>query len=109
MILSLPQQVCLTLNLVLLPLIEGLAPFHALFLSTPVDLLTPHITLPILLANGAVAFALNVSTLMLIQRIGGLALSLAGVGKDITLIAGSVVVFGGRVGGLQILGESGRL
>lgn len=91
--------VCLVLNLVLIPLVEGPAPFLAV-------LYPPQggISIGILLANAAIAFSLNLLGLILIQRVGGLVLSLAGVVKDIALIIGSAAFFGNEVRSMQIAG-----
>lgn len=59
----------------------------------------------LLLANAAIAFSLNCVALFLLQIIGGVAQSLAGVVKDIALIAGSVLFFGNVVSLVQIFGE----
>lgn len=97
------SQVCFSLNLLLIPLFEGTAPFVALFSSASTSLISPYF----LLGNAFIAFSLNILALVLIQKIGGLALSLAGIVKDIALILGSGVVFGNSVTGMQVAGESG--
>ncbi|KAL7409702.1 triose-phosphate transporter family-domain-containing protein [Mrakia frigida] len=92
--------VCFSLNLLLIPLFEGTAPFVALFSSASTSLISPYF----LLGNAFIAFSLNILALVLIQKIGGLALSLAGIVKDIALILGSGVVFGNSVTGMQVAG-----
>ena len=49
--------------------------------------------LPILLANGCTAFALNIATVYLIKNTSSLVLTLGGIIKDILLIAISTIVF----------------
>jgi len=59
-----------------------------------------------LLANGLVAFLLNVAIFLAIQVCSGLVYSLAGIVKDISIITGSVFILGSRVTTMQILGYS---
>jgi hypothetical protein len=56
--------------------------------------------------NGLVAFALNVASVYAISSAGSLVISLAGVSKDIILIAASAMFFGSHVAGLQVFGYS---
>ena len=58
----------------------------------------------ILLANGAVAFLLNVAVVLLISNTSALILTLAGIGKDLLLVFLSVAVFGSPVTALQYVG-----
>lgn len=58
----------------------------------------------ILLANGLVAFTLNVAVVMLIGNTSALTLTLAGIIKDIMLVTLSVLIFGSPVSNLQYLG-----
>ena len=58
----------------------------------------------ILLANGAVAFTLNVALVMLIGSASALVLTLAGIFKDILLVTLSVLIFGSPVSNLQYFG-----
>lgn len=88
--------VCAVINLVFLPFTEGLAPFYELARIGPL----------ILLSNAFVAFFLNVAAVFLVSVCGGLVLTLAGVFKDILLIAGSVLIFGSQVTPLQVVGYS---
>lgn len=89
-----------------MPIIEGPAPFLALLPSSSPLALPSSITLAHLVANAALAFSLNVLALVLIQRLGSLVMSLAGVGKDILIIAGAAVVFGTVVTPMQLCGPS---
>ncbi|KAI0676376.1 TPT-domain-containing protein [Trametes maxima] len=88
--------VCALINLAVLPLTEGLAPFYELARVGPL----------ILISNAAVAFLLNIAAVFLVSAGSGLVLTLAGVFKDILLIAGSVLVFGAQITPLQVLGYS---
>jgi len=88
--------VCAVINLVALPLTEGLAPFYELARIGPA----------VLLSNAAVAFLLNVAAVFLVGVGSGLVLTLAGVFKDILLITGSVLLFGSIVTPLQVFGYS---
>lgn len=58
----------------------------------------------ILVANGAIAFLLNVAVVMLIGNTSALVLTLAGIIKDLMLVCLSIVVFGSPVTLLQYLG-----
>lgn len=49
-------------------------------------------------------FALNLSSVWLIGSASGLVLTLAGVLKDILLIAGSWLILGSSITGIQLLG-----
>ncbi|EME77455.1 uncharacterized protein MYCFIDRAFT_46341 [Pseudocercospora fijiensis CIRAD86] len=60
----------------------------------------------VLLANAAVAFALNVSVVFLIGKTSAVVLTLSGVLKDILLVMASMVIFGDPVSGLQFFGYS---
>jgi len=86
--------VCATLNLLILPFTEGLAPFYDLY----------KIGAFVLLTNAACAFLLNVAAVFLIGAASGLVLTLAGVFKDILLITGSVLIFGSVIMPIQIIG-----
>jgi hypothetical protein len=88
-------QLCFGLIALALPFTEGMAPFWELH----------KLGLPILLANGALAFSLNLAGVLVIQSAGSLALTLGGVCKDIILITMSVVIFGSAITGLQVAGE----
>ncbi|KAG7094748.1 hypothetical protein E1B28_005565 [Marasmius oreades] len=88
--------VCAALNLLALPFTEGLAPFYELARIGPV----------ILISNASVAFLLNIAAVFLVGAASGLALTLAGVFKDILLITGSVLIFGSPVTPLQVFGYS---
>lgn len=95
--------VCAALNLLALPFTEGLAPFRALLAPfTGLDVPTVHPA--VLLSNAGIAFVLNVASVFLIGVGSGLVLTLAGVLKDIILIAGAVLLFGKSVTGMQVLG-----
>ncbi|KAJ7064988.1 TPT-domain-containing protein [Mycena amicta] len=86
--------ICALINLLFLPFTEGLAPFYQLARLGPL----------ILLSNAFIAFFLNVAAVFLIGVTSGLVLTLAGVLKDILLIAGSVLLFSANVSPLQIFG-----
>ncbi|KAJ7740043.1 TPT-domain-containing protein [Mycena maculata] len=88
--------VCALINLIFLPFTEGLAPFYELARIGPL----------ILFSNASVAFCLNVAAVFLVGVGSGLVLTLAGVFKDILLIAGSVLLFSAQVSPLQIFGYS---
>ena len=63
--------VCAAINLILLPLTEGLAPLYEL----------PKLGATVLLSNASVAFLLNVAAVFLVGVGSGLVLTLAGVLK----------------------------
>ena len=54
--------------------------------------------------NAAIAFALNISLILVVQYSSSLALTLSGMLKDIMLVASSVIFFGTPIATLQILG-----
>lgn len=58
----------------------------------------------ILLANGLVAFTLNVAVVMLINQSSALVLTLAGIIKDIMLVFLSISIFGSPVSNMQYFG-----
>lgn len=60
----------------------------------------------VLIANAAVAFALNVSVVFLIGKTSAVVLTLSGVLKDILLVVASMVIFLDPVSGLQFFGYS---
>lgn len=110
--------VCAVINLAVLPLTEGLAPFYEVLrigcVSPPLYL---HLLLMrmltvcgarpwILLSNAAVAFLLNIAAVFLVGAGSGLVLTLAGVFKDILLISGSVLIWGTPITPLQVFGYS---
>jgi len=88
--------VCAAINLLILPLTEGMAPFRALTTISPW----------ILLSNASVAFLLNIAAVFLVGVGSGLILTLAGVFKDILLITGSVLLFAKPIAPLQVFGYS---
>ncbi|KAF9239860.1 TPT-domain-containing protein [Melanogaster broomeanus] len=90
--------VCAAINLLVLPFTEGLEPFYAIGAG--------KIGWGVLLSNAAVAFLLNVAAVFLVGAGSGLVLTLAGVFKDILLITGSVLFFGGSITPMQIFGYS---
>ena len=57
-----------------------------------------------LVVNAAIAFLLNFSVYIALQVSSGLIFALAGIVKDICIIAGSVLIFGSPVSGLQLIG-----
>lgn len=87
---------CFCLNFLSMLIFEYSAiPWERVF--TPVFVL-------VLLCNGLVAFALNISLVMVINHSSALSLSLAGVIKDILLVTLSMLVFKSPVSLLQCLG-----
>ena len=58
----------------------------------PIAMMTPRFMF-ILLLNAAVAFSLNISVILLISKTSALVMSLAGLLKDIMLVASSSIVF----------------
>ena len=109
--------VCAVINLAVLPLTEGLAPFYEVARVGCVPLPPPpsfsRLTADgvrgrpwILLSNAAVAFLLNVAAVFLVGAGSGLVLTLAGVFKDILLITGSVLIWGTPITPLQVFGYS---
>ncbi|CAL1135992.1 unnamed protein product [Cladocopium goreaui] len=79
-------------------------------LVTDGDAITPEVIQEVgevkLLANGLVAFLLNVAIFLAIQVCSGLVYSLAGIVKDISIISGSVLILGSQVSMMQVLGYS---
>jgi len=90
--------VCAVINLLVLPFTEGLEPFY--------EIAAGSISWGVLLSNAVVAFLLNVAAVFLVGSGSGLILTLAGVFKDILLVAGSVLLFGAPITPLQIFGYS---
>ena len=88
--------VCAVINACIIPFTEGWAPFLAL----------KDLGLFVLATNAAVAFGLNVAAVFLIGAASSLILTLAGIGKDLLLIAGSAIIFGGYPTALQLFGYS---
>lgn len=112
--------VCAVINAVIMPFIEGFAPFRDLH----------KVGILVLLSNAGIAFALNVAAVFLISVGSGLILTLAGVLKDIVsvaeagptahrgsspkcwnsnadlqlLISASVIAFGTQITAIQVLG-----
>ncbi|GAA5823609.1 hypothetical protein JCM10212_000664 [Sporobolomyces blumeae] len=87
--------VCLAVNSVILLPVEGFAVF-----ADAVEL----VGVPTLFLNACATFALNLSSVWLIGAASGLVLTLAGVLKDILLIAGSWALLGSSITGVQICG-----
>lgn len=58
----------------------------------------------ILLANGCVAFMLNIFTMYAIRLTSAYVMTLGGIGKDMALIAISISVFGTHITTLQVFG-----
>lgn len=87
--------VCLVINSAVLLPIEGFQPFYdAVYL----------VGIPTLFLNACLTFALNLSSVAVIGSCSGLVLTLAGVVKDILLIAGSWAILGSTITPLQIFG-----
>ncbi|GJN90480.1 hypothetical protein Rhopal_003491-T1 [Rhodotorula paludigena] len=87
--------VCLALNAVLLLPVEGFQVFE-----DAVEL----VGIPYLVFNACLTFALNIASVSLIGKASGLVLTLAGVLKDILLIAGSWGLLGSTITGTQCVG-----
>ena len=60
----------------------------------------------IMVANGMIAFSLNIASVLLIKHTSALTLTLAGIVKDILLVMLSILLFGSPVSVLQYLGYS---
>ncbi|KAG1767995.1 TPT-domain-containing protein [Suillus occidentalis] len=102
--LHLYAPVCALINLCVIPFTEGLEPLH-LLLAAIGEEAAPHITPFILLTNALLAFLLNIAAVFLVGAGSGLVLTLAGVLKDVLLVAGSVVIWGGEIGVMQASGD----
>ncbi|TIA91752.1 hypothetical protein E3P99_00920 [Wallemia hederae] len=88
--------VCAVINACILPFTEGWEPFVHL----------RDLGVFVLATNASVAFGLNVAAVFLIGAASSLVLTLAGIGKDLLLIAGSAIIFGGYPTALQLFGYS---
>ncbi|KAG1748262.1 uncharacterized protein EDB91DRAFT_870246 [Suillus paluster] len=66
----------------------------------------PHTTPSLLFTNELFAFLLIIATVSLMGAGSGLVLTLAAVLKDVLLVTGSVVIWGGDVGVIQASGYS---
>jgi len=71
-----------------------------------VQTVAPHITPFLLLTNALLAFLLNIAAVFLVGVGSGLVLTLAGVFKDVLLVTGSVLIWGGQVSLMQAGGYS---
>merc|ERR1711966_207641 len=60
--------------------------------------------LGILLANGLVAFMLNIFTMFAIRHTSAYIMTLGGIGKDFALISISITLFGSKISTIQIIG-----
>jgi hypothetical protein len=81
--------------------------FFALLTEVPSFNLTQvsaNVGLFALLANGSVAFFLNLASLMLIGKTSSLVLTLSGTLKNILIIVVSVVIWHTQVSGMQVFG-----
>lgn len=87
--------VCAGLNLLLIPLFEGSAPFRNVL---------ELVGWPVLIGNATTALALNIAVVFLIGCASSLVLTLSGVIKDILLVVGSVVIMGSTVTLTQMVG-----
>ncbi|KAG0695933.1 triose-phosphate transporter family-domain-containing protein [Suillus ampliporus] len=103
--LHLYAPVCALINLCILPFTEGVEPLRIVWGSI-VGSYVPHITPFLLLTNALLAFLLNIAAVFLVGVGSGLVLTLAGVLKDVLLVAGSVVIWGGDIGVMQASGYS---
>ncbi|KAJ8592948.1 TPT-domain-containing protein [Rhizopogon salebrosus TDB-379] len=97
--LHLYAPVCALINLCVIPFTEGLEPFSVVWGM-------PHITPFLLITNALLAFLLNIAAVYLVGVGSGLVLTLAGVFKDVLLVTGSVVIWGGEVSLMQAGGYS---
>lgn len=80
----------------------GLACGYFEFSELPWDRMLTQEFMLMLLVNGLVAFTLNVAVVLLIANTSALVLTLAGIVKDILLVALSVTVLGSPVTLLQV-------
>ena len=80
----------------------GLACSYFEFSDLPWERMLTQEFMLLLLVNGLVAFTLNVAVVLLIANTSALILTLAGIIKDIMLVALSVTVFGAPVTLLQV-------
>ncbi|GAA5960767.1 hypothetical protein JCM21900_006864 [Sporobolomyces salmonicolor] len=87
--------VCLVVNSIILLPVEGFQVFR-----DAIDL----VGIPTLFGNACMTFALNLSSVWLIGKASGLILTLAGVLKDILLIAGSWAILGSTITSTQLFG-----
>ncbi|GAA5838950.1 hypothetical protein JCM5353_006819 [Sporobolomyces roseus] len=87
--------VCLAVNSVILLPVEGFGVF-----ADAIEL----VGIPTLFFNACLTFALNLSSVWLIGAASGLVLTLAGVIKDIGLVAGSWLILGSSITTVQIFG-----
>eukprot|EP01034_Spumella_vulgaris_P029308 gene29308-36334_t len=71
----------------------------------PWEMLTPHFS-AVLLANGVLAFSLNLAVLFLISNTSAVVMSVSGPIKDILIVISSVVFFHAPVTMLQFVGFS---
>lgn len=74
------------------------------YTSLPFDQIFSHDFMAIMLLNGFVAFTLNIAVVLLISNTSALTLTLAGIVKDILLVALSVILFQTPVTPLQYIG-----
>jgi drug/metabolite transporter (DMT)-like permease len=89
---------CAVFNLIVFLFMEaGEVPWDRVFTGAFINML---------LFNGAVAFSLNIASVMLIAHTSPLILTLAGIVKDILLVFMSMAIFGSPVTTLQFLGYS---
>lgn len=87
---------CAVFNIIVFLLMEaGEIPWDRVFTGSFINML---------LFNGAVAFSLNIASVMLIAHTSPLILTLAGIVKDILLVFMSMSIFGSPVTTLQFLG-----
>ena len=110
--------VCALINLAVLPFTEGLAPFYEIMrvgyvtacVSSRNDEAVPSDPARrrplILLSNALVAFLLNIAAVFLVSAGSDLALTFAGVFKDILLVTCSVIIFSAQITPLQIISVS---
>lgn len=67
------------------------------------DRLTPIFCL-LLLLNGMLAFALNISAIFVIKETSAMTLSLAGLFKDMLIVLSSVIIFHSPLSSIQVVG-----
>ncbi|RSH82204.1 hypothetical protein EHS25_006137 [Saitozyma podzolica] len=91
--------ICVVIIGMIMPVVEGAEPWLYVL---------DRVGIPLLLVNGALAFALNIAGVLLIDSAGSVVLTLSGVCKDILLITLSVLVLGSAIAPIQVLGEYRR-
>ncbi|GFZ48365.1 LOW QUALITY PROTEIN: hypothetical protein JCM24511_06113 [Saitozyma sp. JCM 24511] len=89
------DEICVVIIGMIMPVVEGAEPWLYVL---------DRVGIPLLLVNGALAFALNIAGVLLIDSAGSVVLTLSGVCKDILLITLSVLILGSAIAPIQVLG-----